>query len=122
MFISFFSHVAWAQSDTHATMTTEFSDSLKTQIGRIITAKYQIRISYQSKISAEGKLLKPLITREVADGTVDDNAFVQKMRFLIMNAPAWKPAVDDSSKAIESMVSFDVEIKDGEIKITDKTE
>ena len=59
---------------------------------------------------------------KLPDGTTEDNEFVQKMRVFIRIAPAWKPAFDNSlNKAIESSVLFDVEIKRGEISITDKT-
>lgn len=109
-------------SYTAAVMTTDFSDSLKKNISNVITADYTIKLAYWSTISAEGKLLKPLITREVADGTVDDNDFVQKMKVFITNAPAWKPAFDHAlNKKADDFVFFSVEIKRGKITVVDMT-
>jgi hypothetical protein len=126
LLISFAAHTVFAQGNMSAShtapiMTNAFSDSLKKEISVIIPAGYTIKLSYTSTISPEGKLLKPLILRESADGTVEDNEFVVKLRILLMNAPAWKPAFDSSlSKNISDVVLFDVEIKKGKIKIASK--
>ncbi len=116
--ITAFSFAAWAQTDKPV-MTSAFSDSLKNQISHIIPRNdYTIKLAYQSTISPEGKLLKPLITREAADGTVEDNDFVVRLRLLILNAPAWKPG---NSSDASALVLFDIDIKKGKISITDKS-
>ena len=100
-------------------MTKEFADSLKNQISRVIPSKYNIKLLYKSELSADGKFPKPLIWREVADGTIEDNDFVQKMRFIIMAAPAWKPAFDASiNKAVGTTTYFKVIIKNSKIEIS----
>jgi hypothetical protein len=113
LFILFFGFTAWAQTGKPV-MTPAFSDSLKKQISAIIPADYSIKLSYQSTLSADGKLLKPLITHQISEGTVNDNDFIQKLRALIKNAPAWVPSGAE-------MVSFDIEIKNGQVSVTDKT-
>ncbi|WPU98689.1 hypothetical protein SNE26_21975 [Mucilaginibacter sp. cycad4] len=122
IFILFLSQSIWAQSYKSPAITTAFADSLKNQITNIIPKGYTIRLSYQSKISTEGKLLKPLITRQFSEDSFDNNAIIQKLRFLIKEAPAWNPARDASNNAIEGMVLFDVEINKGNISIIDKTQ
>lgn len=112
-----FCFAAWAQTDRPA-MTTAFSDSLKKQIINIIPADYNIRLFYQSTISADGKLLKPLITYEAAAATIEDNDFVTKLRLLILNAPAWDPGNPPNTSAL---VFFNIEVKKGKVSITDKT-
>jgi len=117
LLISAFCFAAWAQTDKPV-MTIAFSDSLKNQISHIIPrTDYTIRLSYQSTISPEGKLLKPLITHEEAAGTVEDNDFVVRLRLLILNAPVWKPG---NSSDTPALVLFDIDIKKGKISITDK--
>jgi methylthioribose-1-phosphate isomerase len=104
-------------------MTEAFSDSVKKQITlKMPQSNYDMWLAYQSAISEEGKLLKPLISREVANGTVEDNDFVQAMRIILKAAPAWKPAFDPNlNKAVDGMVTFKVIIKNGKITITDTT-
>lgn len=127
LFISFITNAAWAQGyntsqHTLPVMTIEFSDSLKKEITRIMPARYTIKLSYRSKIDTNGKLLKPLIMKETADGTIADNDFVVKLRDLIKIVPAWKPARDKSlNKPVDSEVFFNVEISNGKILITDTT-
>lgn len=109
-----------ASSNTRPVMTVAFADSLEKSIMSVMPNNYTIKLSYVSTTSSEGKLLKPLITREYADGTIEDNDFVQKMRVLIQNAPAWEPAFDTSqNKPIEGTAIFDVFIKKGKISITE---
>ena len=123
LFAVFLTHTAFAQTSSHTApvMTTDFVDSLKKEITKIIPADYTIKIFYTSTISSQGKLLKPLITYEAAELTVADNDFVQKLRLLLINAPAWKPAIDNSSnQPIDDTVTFSVVIKKGKIDISDK--
>jgi len=124
LFTVFLTHTSFAQTSTGHTapvMTAEFIDSVKQEITKIIPADYTIKIFYTSTISAQGKLLKPLITYEAAAMTVEDNDFVQKLRLLLINAPAWKPAIDNSStQPVDDVVKFSVVIKNGKINISDK--
>jgi len=122
VFILFLSQSVWAQSYKSPVITAAFTDSLKNQIAKIIPKGYTIRLSYQSKVSTEGKLLKPLITRQFSEDSFDDNAVIQKLRSLIKEAPAWSPARDASNNVIEGMVLFDVKINKGDISIVDKTQ
>jgi hypothetical protein len=120
--ICLFAKTALAQDikPTPPVMTKEFADSLKSQISRVMPSKYNIKLLYKSELSADGKFPKPLIWREVADGTIEDNDFVQKMRFIIMAAPAWKPAFDTSvNKSVSTLTYFKVIIKNGKIEISE---
>ncbi|MFB0499357.1 hypothetical protein ABID99_005594 [Mucilaginibacter sp. OAE612] len=122
IFIIFLSQSIWAQSYKSPAITTAFADSLKNQITKIIPKGYTIRLSYRSEVSTEGKLLKPLITRQFSEESFDNNAIIQKLRSLIKEAPAWNPARDASNNAIPSMALFDVEINKGNISIINKTQ
>lgn len=109
-------------AQTPPVMTAAFADSLKVRISRILpTEKYSIQLSYTSTVSAEGLLIRPLITRQVSLDDVDNNDFVQKMRFMIPLVPAWKPATDAANVAVEGVAIFYVEIKKGVITVLDKT-
>ena len=120
----FLTHTGFSQTTADHTapaMTTEFVDSLKQEITKIIPTNYTIKIFYQSTMSAQGKLLKPLITYEAAALTMEDNEFVQKLKLLLINAPAWKPAIDNTSnQPIDTTVTFSVIIKNGKINISEK--
>jgi hypothetical protein len=122
LFISFVSQIALAQANkTAPVITTAFSDSLKQQITHIISPDFSIRLLYKSPISDEGKLLKPLITRQISEGNGSDNDFVVNLRLLLLNAPAWKPAFDNTlNKAVADSVLFSIVITKGDIVIEKK--
>ncbi|GAA3960322.1 hypothetical protein [Mucilaginibacter dorajii] len=124
LLVLFISNVVTAQvTNAHlskvAVMTPAFADTLKKNIMAVMPANYNIKLSYIGVISAEGKLLKPMVTKEVSDDQNSD--FVHKMRLFILAAPAWQPALDDLNKPAESPVMFEVEVKNGKIKIVDRT-
>jgi hypothetical protein len=122
LFISFVSQIALAQTNkTAPVITTAFSDSLKQQITRIISPDFSIRLLYKSSISDEGKLLKPLITRQISEGNDNYNDFVVNLRLLLLNAPAWEPAFDNTlNKAVADSVLFSIVITKGDIVIEKK--
>jgi gamma-glutamylcysteine synthetase len=116
----FISCALYAQ--TNPVMTAAFADSLKAKIIAVLpTEKYSITLSYESTVSAEGVLLKPLITRQVSLDDVDNNDFVQKMRLMIKLSPSWKPAMNAANTAVNGVALFYVDIKKGVITILDQT-
>lgn len=119
-FIAFCTRAVFGQDTKHpnAVITAAFSDSLKKEISKIIPRNYTIELSYRSEVSPQGKLIKPLITREEANGTIADNNFVQKLKALIQDAPAWEPAFDAAlNKEVSGVALFYVSIKKGQILI-----
>lgn len=80
-------------------------------------AHYTMKLNYTSPISAEGKLLKPMIMREACEKCDEaDNEFVVKLQLLIKDAPAWQPALDKSQdKNIDDIALFYIFVKKGKI-------
>jgi hypothetical protein len=108
----------FAQTKTPPAITQVFTDSLTSYIVKNTPPKYSMSILYRSPVSEEGKLTDPKIMRqEDFEGTVEDNDFVVKLRKFLLQSPAWKPATDETSKAVAGEVLFRVVIKKGKISI-----
>jgi hypothetical protein len=120
LFTCFISQIILAQNNKMPpVITAAFSDSLKHQIARIIpTDVNAIKLLYTSSISTEGKLTRPLIQKQIGGGSINNNDFLIKLRQLLVDAPAWKPAFDNTlNKAIDDSVMFAIIISKGEIVI-----
>ena len=116
--IPFFALKAFAQTKTPPAITHVFIDSLSSYIVKIAPPKYSMSILYESPVSEEGKLTDPEIVRqEVSESTAADNDFVVKLRKFLLQSPAWKPAIDETSKAVAGKAVFRVIIKKGKISI-----
>ncbi|WP_295792858.1 hypothetical protein [Mucilaginibacter sp.] len=116
--IPFFGLNAFAQTKISPAITQVFIDSLSSYIVKIAPPQYSMSILYKGPVSEEGKLTDPKIMRqEDFEGTVADNDFVVKLRKFLLQSPAWKPATDETSKAVAGEVLFRVIIKKGKISI-----
>lgn len=116
--IPFFTLNVSAQTKTQPVITQSFTDSLASYITKIAPPNCSMSILYRSPVSAEGKLTDPKIMRqEDFEGTAEDNDFVVKLRKYLLQSPAWKPATDETSKAVPGEALFRVIIKKGKITI-----
>ncbi len=118
LFIAFVSQFAFAQSSkTVPAITPAFTDSITVQVKRIIAPDFGIKILYTSMISSEGKLLRPLIFRQINESE-NSNDIVVQLRLLLLAAPAWKPAFDNTlNKAVDDEVWFTIIIQKGKVSI-----
>jgi hypothetical protein len=116
--IPFFGLNAFAQTKASPAITQVFIDSLSSYIVKIAPPQYSINLVYKSPVSEDGKLTDPKIWREEdLDDAVDNSKFVVKLRKFLLQSPAWKPATDETSKAVAGEVLFRVIIKKGKISI-----